>query len=1309
MNSHPNCPLFLVNAEIRDGAIVPGTVHPFLFQDLMIKGIDAGSGTAKNKNYKSGSMFHAYCRTDGAGRIGYMNKAGEKMTSFLMGIPKAKKEIYFLSRDAVMASLYLTPDGGSKNWKENLQDLLASELKPDEKVVLEAYPFTVEDLSSNAFDRYPDDVKGQYMALIATGKTNIALVLPSQRHLVIIVDQSTLITNVKTSTGIINGDNFKLRFQEFSIFKNGANETLKLPCFTISLPAEQLPTGLYTITVRSKSGTSYKDTVTGAPTATYSLTVKADFAMQTPIGSMDIVNGCPVSLEEVLLLHYPAEYVHLTTALMSTDTVADSSDKNPFSAAKGALIHGINVAKVIKEKHDYVKDKVEYEKKKAFTDLIDVIGKECPAVLTSYKLYTGYVKAFGKVKKIYDTWTLNTKLFKVIDALENLSEVKKRYYCTLGIKLFNAHGDKVLQHVLSDKVFNKKVALKLLTTSDDSLKFNFLMTTDGPYEKISDMHKGKFSKGYSKALEGVNLAFSAYDTIMAFSTFWQASDSCEKEKEKYQRILKEVSALKLSAPSREIMATIIKGRTGVDKLSQGADQAMVQAVWSSFDLLCSVGSLTPAAPVLNALKFIIGTGTALKMAYLNTENFIEEMFPSCFLSELTRQRRISSQMYNDLNTNFKLLSEKPPEGSDSAATDLFVQSRICYETIRSLMALIQRISCRLYTKTSTQTDPQSGESTCTVDYGVFDRKVVQYGIEEFVNRFIFDSGWLYPQSMSCPVGLDTIWSYMKWEKKALTQGSTFNPMDTISQRGIYFGSKPGSSNGEVPGHWKADFKKSLPVHTIASSSLVTMAHIFSQNYSGAYKFIRWTQVYYRERPENDVGLSINEGWKPLSEVASIPGKISTNTQLRVVIIFDGGIDLRAVPMSLKLYRFEFFKDIAGPEYKFTPSILDVSEGGLLEGEAQYKNKLGVVFFPFYTFGGEMHYGVRPMEADSTVWDAVTKMLWKGSVEMPNSYGFTLKIGNTRVPLYFGENFIDYSKENKLYLNLYQVNPLKDFIPALGKQSLLFSLDKSRKTDGNMLRSQGFLNTKDSADEKMPSLVARSGHAGVAGIFVHNEEQGEYFSMGAWKNRGTSPEMVKNNEKIVLPSSLFKQDSLKMSIILYVTIVNDVEFVRSAGFIHAWTATPCKLNVRETALIHSPLKQIIPGTLHFLGYGTKIKSEGSCGFQLRRIRTSVDTENMTVNMEQNIIKEIEETPPFTNDLKTLLSWGNKDNNFDRHLFADPGLHWESAFFAADFDFFWDDAGKVKKGLHKEFKSGDAMSLKIDICGCENVKVDRKCII
>ena len=73
----------------------------------------------------------------------------------------------------------------------------------------------------------------------------------------------------------------------------------------------------------------------------------------------------------------------------------------------------------------------------------------------------------------------------------------------------------------------------------------------------------------------------------------------------------------------------------------------------------------------------------------------------------------------------------------------------------------------------------------------------------------------------------------------------------------------------------------------------------------------------------------------------------------------------------------------------------------------------------------------------------------------------------------------------------------------------------------MLRSQGFLNTRDSADEKMPSLVARNGHAGVSGVFVHNGEQGEYFSMGAWKNKGSNPDMVKNNEKIILPPSLFK--------------------------------------------------------------------------------------------------------------------------------------------------------------------------------------------
>ena len=1283
-------PLYLIAAEIKDQKIVPGTVHPLCCRNISVKSMTVNGQDSQNKDYSQSVESYSFCKTDEYGRFCILDEKGEKAATFIRCIEKTRKSVQLLPQPAVEASIYLIKDGTANGtWKDRLKQLVQNELIPDEESLFDTFIFTKNDLSKDFLKNLSEtEIKG-LDSHFSDGQRYLGLTIPIVRHLIIILPNDIKEILLSNTYCIINKDIIKYKELPFNL-PGSEEETdqIRFRCAVISRPTEELPSGIYTLTGIGKSP-SYIDPASEQKTNQYTLSFKADFTMSTPIGPMDIINGYPITLEEVMLMHYPAEYEHLVSALNSFVKYDNSGNKEPFIKATNILKQTFDVAKVIKEKHDFVKDRIEYDKKKFLDDALNVIGQECPEVRNAYKLATSYIKAKGKIDTIFKTWKINEQLFTIIEASSGISTIKKAYFCALGAKVYNTYGEDILKHILSSKVVGKKYALKILSSKNESAKLDFLLKTDGPHLKILEKQQSL----YGKALTGIDLAFSAYDTFQAFSSVWELSQNAAEEQKKYGRIINAATSLNLKAGSRDTTATVIKARIGVDKMAQGLDQAQIQAFWSAFNLLCSIGSLTPAAPAITIVRFIIETGKACQLAMTTARDQFEQTFPNSCITQFFKQMRIVHRLNTDMRTNYELLTNTRILASytDTKAQDMYIQSRIYAEAIRGFMALIQRISCRIYKNVS-------GNG---IDYNEFDRKVAEYNIEGYYKRFICKNGWLVPQR-ALPIGLDVIWSYMKWEESAnaYTYACTSGSPQTGTSHRFYGTTVQGAT---PPNHWKADFHKHFPIHTMSSSDCRTLAHIFSQNYTGAQEFIRYTQLYYRQEPENDT-TTINTGWKPIWSIANNPDAITTKTQLRIIIAFDGGVDLRAVPMSIKLNRVETFMDIGGPEYKFIPVPLEVQEGGLIPGEEHLKGKLGIVFFPFYMFGGEIRYGIRPLECSDSVLGIITQAIWKGKVDTPNQYAFSIKVGDCCVPLFFNPTFADYSKVSSLLLN-FAKSSNKVFIPALGRHTVLFKLDRKNSIDKNMLQCSSFLKSR-TIEEETPSLKGPYARAGVSGVFFHNGKTGEYFPMAKWvTNNGVSlPQKIRG--QIELPKTYCKRDFVRVSVIIYITVVNDTQFVRNKSYLHSWTATPCGLIVKEKSLLSSSNKQTIPGTLHFLGYATKVKNEGHIGFNYLKIRTSVDTKAVDVVFNKDTIDTVPETPALTEELGALLSWG-KPGNFNRYLFADPGIgdFSGSAFFAADFSLFWDDNGERKMGLHKDLAPKDTVEIILNGAGKLVLNVDR----
>ncbi|NLG18960.1 MAG: hypothetical protein GX556_16665, partial [Fibrobacter sp.] len=133
------------------------------------------------------------------------------------------------------------------------------------------------------------------------------------------------------------------------------------------------------------------------------------------------------------------------------------------------------------------------------------------------------------------------------------------------------------------------------------------------------------------------------------------------------------------------------------------------------------------------------------------------------------------------------------------------------------------------------------------------------------------------------------------------------------------------------------------------------------------------------------------------------------------------------------------------------------------------------------------------------------------------------------------------------------------------------------------------------------------------------------------------------------------------------------------------------------------KQINSGTLHFLGHSLNVRNPAGIDFKLRIHHSSV---NQITGLLENEISEIDigESSQLQKDLKELLSWGKSNDNFSKHLYANPHVsgNSESSFFAANIDLsYYDNDFKMQKGLDTKFEKGHEIAFQLNIPGISSV--------
>lgn len=1329
---------YLIAAEVdpETNQIVPGTVTPLSDQHMALK-------------MKKSDTKLTYAKTDEFGLIRQISKAAPHIPSQMPGSKQGKRFIQLLTKELVETCIYCKDPNESSTttiWHKQIHTLVNSNLNPDNKKdqLFDVLPFKGSDIAKlkDAKSKILKDKWNKHF-----NSTHYGIVIPKMKHLVIILPFQDSNSN----------NNFELEFigdNKESIVDKYSNKletlTFKIPTdidkslntmqektadyimedkkvigMIITKPSGELPNGIYNIKV-TWSGKKFYNHETKSQTDYYHISTKCDFGMHTIMGDMDIINATPISLEEHIFMQYSKEYAHLQSALKSNMELPEGAQDDPFNIAKSNLEKYVDVAKILKSKHDYIKGVYDDGFSPILDSTLSMIAQSNDYLKTSYSLYTGITKSRDLTKKIRGTWEVNKALFNYFDAASNMSKTSKLVRFAQAQDMFSTYGANVMKAIL-EKPQYANLGFNIFEGNDEVKKYRFLMARGVPLDEIDKIDllpdKGSAYTKYGDILGYVDIAFSAYDALLSWNGYWDATQNEEKEKEEYIKKVESIAKLALPGGSREVLGTMIKSRTAVNMKSMKVDEEVIKAWMATFDLAISIASVFPAtAMIAGAIMAVKTLGETVKLTGTNALDFIEKEWPSFIGSQAYAKHKILNVLNKEMEKNYDLLTDKKSLDlcKDSNTKDVYMQSRAHQEVIRAITAIINRLSSRVYFGDARK---EKGH----IDYGKFNEKLREYKFNDFIETYLFSEGWCLPDKHSLPIGLDTLWLYRtgsgrdsQYFSRSDFSTSNYYASNDYNQYDLcVYGLKP--KNGQVPsGHFGVNFQKYFPVNFINNKktdnggelNYYNLAHVFSRNYTGVIKLLRWTQIYYRKAPGKGETLPINANWRPLSEIGRKRKGFTTGIQLRIVVAFDEGVDVRAVPLSIQINRNEPDFDINGPIYKISCDKLDYGEGGLLKdtaeikyGESELVGKLGKVFFPFYQFGEATFFGPKPLEYDLKKVQGVNHLfasLFRGYVTDPNEYNFTLKLGDkpkggTKTKILYSNNVVDFRKDK-------------------GEGDFFFRLDTKNELGAAMKRSQAFL-TSLSATEETPALIPKGSKTGIVGIMFHGENNRNfYLPVEDVDYKGIS----KLHKDIFNMPGEYAALGKKMefSVILYSRDVNELDFTRTKGYIHNFTASPCSACIKEHSLYENfnnyvEQTQIAKSTLYYLGYNAVEMSDPDrlydrrTGFQYRSLPTSINYATNPPSIISGVGSKCKwvdlpksDTAIMEKELEELIAWGNdpKMQNFRSKLFRKNGIGNEQFyFFAAKFSMTYKKDGKTVEALDPKFKKKFDFRIHVNAAG------------
>lgn len=968
-------------------------------------------------------------------------KPGDSLEVSTFSIRNAGKEKYqmYMPPAEVLAISWLA---GDNNWQDDLHDFFK---KFDQGVALNVIPITKslfkppmdpaqiaampadDELSKSA----KDDAQNYYdwYQSFNEKEEHVGIFFAKSRAALLIFND----TDIKNSSiTVIHPEGESKGKYELEV-QSGKDFTYAILAGT----PEELPDGMYKISVAVKNpGKKWNRNFDTSPT--YTITEMLRFNLTGLCYEFDIVNCDPVTLEDAMLKQFPTTLNHLVTYLRDEqhkiDTLSPTaapSDKNRQRVGKQDFeVKNTGLRQIAKDMHWYyskakmingwISADTGHREAKIVTTIAAALGKGSPDM----QLAAQSLKVIYSTYNVINDWADHLKKVKNLNVASEKLTTIKQYLDQFGGSHFQKTRmwNYISDTFGSDDPKQRATKLKILRAESykDPVKAKELIKSL-PEKGIQSGNRVKrLAKQAGKKLKVIDRAISAIEICDYAVTAYEKNEQFKTDLAEYKRMFTEYTELFKGGTCKEAMLNLERFRSIAVGTVMEYDEAVRKGAQAAFDLAIGIMAIpvTPLAIVAGLYLVVEATiSLADDLAMVLDKALLKGVY-----DEWKQKNKLLGDIFNGSFANMSLMPE-PKEilqehrsgtiqhtikvNKKGKKQDIklnigenYLRLQYCLraEALNGLLGLIIRATY------SAKENSAAG----------FKKAMDDYRITDYINTFILDNNWIYDLAVTARTTLDTWWLFnmSEYDPKVVADP------DTVSTRGsikLFFNTLFDDENEERAKLPYVKFNDHFPIHKYSSDDLYDFAQNITpvDNISNTKEWIDKTYVYWRKYKKDQ---KPHEGWKLINEkgvddVKKLE-KRSPFDEIRIVIVLkDDTADKQLPdgihPISLQVVRTDGM-NLDGPVYKsFVRKLKKEELITSLKHEAPLVGRRGVVFYPFYEFGKEVIYGIKPlvfsyalsksMEFFGDVTIAVATLGdYKKPVKRPYltdmRYGFEVKIG-----------------------------------------------------------------------------------------------------------------------------------------------------------------------------------------------------------------------------------------------------------------------------------------------------------------------------
>ncbi|MBU2711071.1 OmpA family protein [Zooshikella harenae] len=447
-------------------------------------------------------------------------------------------------------------------------------------------------------------------------------------------------------------------------------------------------------------------------------------------------------------------------------------------------------------------------------------------------------------------------------------------------------------------------------------------------------------------------------------------------------------------PSREAMYNLEQTRQQQVAAYCAYEQAVSDFLWTLFDSACGVLTMVPQTMLIANCILIVREASK---TMVSVAQHLDDLFHDNLINEYIAYNKLEGDLEKKSKYNRTFITNySPQKGEIDYVKYLNNQYRIRAEVLNSLVKLLVRVAHE-YDFTFSFL-----KNTRELDWNRYQRGLKKYQIDKFIELFVLNKEWPYPNDTYQNYPLDQFWmDYLGmediWEDNVtlksnpsllMTQFENYSKQalkknhesHSISVNGMFLPVGPANiDKNMIP----VNFQRCFPIHNMGSSSAEALISTMDLSYAGLDQGIyKYTAIYIKpctqaktewERLDKYLQRTDNKPISPLDEIRIII-VLRRDEEYKTIntdYYEDGDKNAnrtieRPLPICVKPIRVNTgWPDNEGPAYTDITQKFD--EGELLAEEQAFKDHYGAIFYPRFKFGEhKIIKGTKPMSS-STVY------------------------------------------------------------------------------------------------------------------------------------------------------------------------------------------------------------------------------------------------------------------------------------------------------------------------------------------------------